>query len=397
MQARADGGGVQHTPASSRWSDPLGAALALLGLALLATALTFWVGSAPGWAYDFSAYYHAALRLVTTGSPYQAETLGGPFRPGPAGLYLYSPLPAILLVPLTALTEHTASLVWLGFRLAILGLTAALMPVPRWVRLATFGVAALSAPILLDLNLGNVSLIVTFLAVVTWRWLDRPLGSITIALSVFVRPTMALIAGWWLLRGLWRPVAWAAVAGLALVLASLPFYGVEPWLEYVVMLRNITDVTGVPRNVDLGSAVLHLGGPEWLASLALFAGYAVAVIAVLLSLRRDRELSFVVAVVATLWLAPLVWDHYFTHLLVPAAFLAARGRPWGLALPLLCWLPALFDALDPAPDDGTSVIFPLIALAALLLPFTAPDRGQPAGVFLDRLNRRPGARQSAAS
>ncbi|MEP7361094.1 MAG: hypothetical protein ABI744_05885, partial [Chloroflexota bacterium] len=43
---------------------------------------------------------------------------------------------------------------------------------------------------------------------------------------------------------------------------------------------------------------------------------------------------------------------------VPAAFLAARGRPWGLALPLLAWLP------QPA--------LPLVALAGLLLPFLAP-------------------------
>ncbi|MBA2275330.1 MAG: hypothetical protein H0W00_01345 [Chloroflexi bacterium] len=57
--------------------------------------------------------------------------------------------------------------------------------------------------------------------------------------------------------------------------------------------------------------------------------------AVLLSLRRDQELSFVVTLVASLLLAPLPWDHYLCLLLVPAAFLAARGMIWRLALPLL--------------------------------------------------------------
>ena len=59
----------------------------------------------------------------------------------------------------------------------------------------------------------------------------------------------------------------------------------------------------------------------------------------LFSLRYDRETSFMVTIGATLLLAPLLWDHYLATLLLPAAFLAQRGRTWGLALPLLAWLP----------------------------------------------------------
>ena len=58
----------------------------------------------------------------------------------------------------------------------------------------------------------------------------------------------------------------------------------------------------------------------------------------LVSLRYDRETSFMVTIGATLLLAPLLWDHYLATLLLPAAFLAQRGRWWGLALPLLAWL-----------------------------------------------------------
>ena len=63
----------------------------------------------PAGRYDFDAYYDAALRLMATGTPYQAETLDGPFRPGPYGLYLYSPPLALLFVPLTWLGEHAAA------------------------------------------------------------------------------------------------------------------------------------------------------------------------------------------------------------------------------------------------------------------------------------------------
>ena len=61
--------------------------------------------------------------------------------------------------------------------------------------------------------------------------------------------------------------------------------------------------------------------------------------ALILSLRRDREISYAVTLMATLLLSPLLWDHYLTNLIVPAALLAARGRRLGVLLPLLGWLP----------------------------------------------------------
>ena len=107
------------------------------------------------------------------------------------------------------------------------------------------------------------------------------------------------------------------------------------------MLRNVSNVTGVRSNVDLGSSVLLLGGPDVAgARSALYAGYVIADRRVLFSLRRDRELSYVVTVMATLLLAPLLWDHYLTHPDHPGCIRGRRGRTWGLALPLLCWVPA---------------------------------------------------------
>ena len=94
-----------------------------------------------GWGYDFRAYYEAALRLMATGSPYQPETLGGPFQPGPSGLYLYTPLPALMIVSLTWLDASAATLVWLMIRLGLIVGMCALMPVPRWVKVAMLGVS----------------------------------------------------------------------------------------------------------------------------------------------------------------------------------------------------------------------------------------------------------------
>jgi glycosyl transferase family 87 len=246
----------------------------------------------------------------------------------------------------------------------------AIMPISRTARLAVLGVACLSAPVIQDLNLGNASLVVTFFAVVAWRFLDRPAGAASIAASISIRPTMALFVLWWLVRGRLRVVAWTIGFALVLFALTLPFVGIAGWLDYVRVIGNLTEFERIYRNFALGALVGHAGAPSWLAQLALYAGYAVGVGAVLLSLRRDRELSFVVTLGATLLLSPLLWDHYLTNILVPAAFMAGRGRWWALILPLLCWLP--------------QELLAFIAIAGTLVPFAAPDRGEPVRTILDR-------------
>ncbi|MEO6350834.1 MAG: glycosyltransferase family 87 protein [Candidatus Limnocylindrales bacterium] len=341
-----------------RWRTPLAVGFAFLALIVVLLFLAIWRTST-GWGYDFSAYYDAANRLQATGTPYQVETLSGPFRPGPGGLYLYSPALAVSLLPMADVPFDMATVLWLAVRFVLFLATFALMPVSRNIRLAVFTLACVTPSALEDLNLGNISLVVTFLGVIAWRYLDKPVAGVAIGLSMLIRPTMAVIAGWWLLRRRFAPVI-ATVATVALaVLASLPFVGLGGWFDFVAVLRNLSSVTGVPRNFDMASLALHLGAPTWFVTATLFGAYAIAVAAVLFSLRRDREVGFVVSVGATLLLSPLLWNHYLTHTWIVSAFLAARGRWWGILLPLLTWLP--------------QEMLGFTALATTLLPFLARD------------------------
>ena len=106
-----------------------------------------------------------------------------------------------------------------------------------------------------------------------------------------------------------------------------------------------------------------LGAEQAVAELVLLASYAVGIVAIGLSLRRDREIGFVVTAMASLLLVPLLWDHYLSMLALPAALLASRGRPWGLAVPLLSWLPP--------------VVLPFVVVAGVLLPFAARGPAEP--------------------
>ncbi len=333
--------------------------LAILAGIFLVVAMISLSGTS-GWGFDFEAYFLAAMRLARGDAIYLAQTLSGPFRPGPYGLYLYAPPLAAALVPLTALSLPAAAAVWAGFRVLLLAVTCLLMPVSRHVRLATFAVAAVSSAVLNDLHLGNVSILVAFLSVVTWRWLDRPLGAAGLAMALFVRPTMGLVLIWSLLRRQWRPVLWTALIALIVVAATLPLVGVQSYFDYLRVLTNVSDVTGVAKDLDLGSTVLGLGAGATAATIALFGGYAIAIVAIVASTRRDRETGYVVTLGATLLAAPLLWDHYLVWLIIPAAFLAQRGRPWAIALPLLSWLPA--------------PLVPLLVIVGTLLPFAARPR-----------------------
>jgi hypothetical protein len=368
--------GSGHRPimgVRGRWAVPTSVGLAILGAVFLAAALLVFYESR-GWGYDFEAYYLAAQRWARGDGIYQPWTLEEPFRPGPYGLYLYAPPLALVTVPFTVVSVENATIVWLALRVVLLVAACALMPVPRPVRLLSFGVAAFSKPVLTDLDLGNVSVIVTFLCVVVWRYLDRPLGSIALAVAMSIRPTLGILLGWWLVRRRWLPMIWTLAAGLVLIGATLPFVGIEGYQDLLRVLGNLSQVTGVTNNLDLGSTTLRLGLGPLAATVALYAGYAVAAVAVLASLRRDRELSFMVTLGATFLLAPLLWDHYLAGLLLPAAFLAARGRSWGLILPLLAW----------APPEMTAIV----AVAGVILPFLAAPRPDvPAA--MDRSDTRP--------
>ena len=340
------------------WTTFAGLVLATLGGLWLILSFVSFPG-AEGWGYDYQAYADAAVRLTDDGSLYQAETLDGPYRPGPHGLYMYAPPLGIAVTPLRTLGPETAVTLWFLLHVVVLLLACALMPVPTIVRLAAFGAAALSLAVTRDLILGNVSVFLLLPLTLAWRWLDRPLGSIAGAVAMSVRPTLGILLVWQTLRRQWRAVAWTLGAGLVLIVATLPFVGLDGYGDYLTVLRNLSDVTGVDFNWDLGSVVRSFGAGDTLSALALVAGFALAVVAIVTSLRRDREVGFMVTVVASLLLSPLLWDHYLSMLVLPAAFLASRGRPWALALPLASWLPG--------------EMLPFVVLAAVFLPFLARD------------------------
>ncbi len=323
-------------------ADVAGLALALAGASVLVAAILVFRGS-HGAGYDFAAYDAAARRLAAGQSLYQAQTQDGAFAPGAAGLYLYPPPLAVLLLALVPFSPTWAAAAWEALHVIALVAACAILPVSRAVRLAAFGIACLSLPTLLDLNLGNVSLLVLLAGAAAWRWSVRPLGGAlagaATALAIAVRPQVAILLAWWALRRRAAPIMGAALAGFLLLAGSALVAGGGAWLDYARLLLNLRGAGTASSDVGFATLAARAGLAEPLPTAAFAIGAVLALAAVVTATRRDAESGMVAAVVATMLVVPLLWPHYLALLILPAALLASRGRPWGLALPLLAWLP----------------------------------------------------------
>ena len=353
------GGSTRFRPSDLLW--PLAVLVAVVVLALFSLGTRGGLG----WGYDLGAYTDAADRLVRSLPLYQPITQQGPFEPGPGGLYLYAPQLAVALLPLTAQAVGDQVAVWTVLHIGALVVACAAMPVRRTVRAATLIAAALCYPGISDMVLGNVSTFVFLASVLTWRWLERPLGSIALAAGMTIRPTLGILLVTWALRRTWRPIVWTVLAGLLLVAVTLPFAGLDAYLGYLTMLRNLTVGLAINQNSTVGSSAWQAGVPaEWADRLQL-ASYLFALVVVVASARRDAQTAFAGGVAASLLLSPLMWSHYLLSLLVPLALLVERGHRWVLLLFATTWIPVLLS--------GANLIYPLLVFIVAALVTWLPD------------------------
>ena len=236
-----------------------------------------WQPFDDAWAFDLGAYVHAADRLVNDGSLYRAELVAGPFEAGSADLFMYPPPLGVAMLALREPPFREVALMWWAMHVAAMLLACSLMPVRPILRAVAFAVLAFSWPGVKDPVLGNVSTLLLPLLAVAWRWLDRPIGSVAIAISASVRPSLGILVLWQLLRRQWRAALWTVFAGGALFLGTLPFVGLDGYRDFVAVFSNLTPPTGVSENRDLGGIGIGLGAQSAVTTLVRMFSTLVAV------------------------------------------------------------------------------------------------------------------------
>jgi len=354
LTADASGGRLDEA-GLARVALPLAAIacfVAISGLTIYAAARSGTLG------FDFQSYQQAAQRVLAGQRLYDPTIQ----QTGGFGFFYYPPPFVLAIVPFAGLDPIVASWIWLALSVAMLLGGIWLMPVRASVRWGTLLLAGLSWPVAYALKLGQVGPLLFLLFALGWRWLDVPvrLGLVG-AIGALIKLQPGIVLGWALLTRRWAAVAVGAVGlGLAFVVASAVLGGPAIWSDFVTVLRNVSDPITTPHNFTPVAVAYQAGVSPGVAAGIQVASTGLVVIAVVASallLRSDA--SYLVAVVASQLLSPILWDHYAMLLLLPVAWLLDRRQWWSVAIPLATSVAVLFAGVPPA-------IYPIAFWATLV-------------------------------
>jgi Glycosyltransferase family 87 len=345
---------------------------------------------------DFGAYYEGAQRLTTGQALYQGFV---------GNTYIYPPLLAQLLVPLTLLSRETAAQVWFWLNVAVLiGVTAALDRVSQrrgfcWLVVPIFAV-------LLDaLQIGQVTIIL--LALLTGAWLAvradrRFLCGLLLALATWIKVYPAFLILYFAWKREWQVVRAALIVGLALALLQIALSGVDTFAAALTTLTSLTNYGELrlyPKNASINGFATQLFGSLSLVQPLVVSPLLALLTRVLLTLAlvgatvgltlgrldlRRFDLEFALVLLTSLLLSPTLYTTGMPPLLLVLVLLL-RSRPtkamrWfvvGVCVILsLYWLFTTGYSGDP-PLSGLLLAYGFYTLIAVW------------GVIAWRLQRQP--------
>lgn len=289
------------------------------------------------WGYDLSAYWQAGQRVLDGASVYEPFQLAGPYSPQQQFLYVYPPFLAVAVAPLVALVGDYRIANWLWAGLGAVLLVFSVVSVSRREGIARRGdllllvaAAFAFAPVVSELNIGNVHFLILGLLAGAWLGVTKgtPRGEIgagvLVGLAALIKVFPGVIIVWFILTGRWRAGVAAVGAMVVLVIATVPFVGIAPWLDYPTVLANLgppTEFTDVLAPTVWLSAVM----PSLVAQ-ALVTALGLAVVA-WTARRRPAAISFAVAVTVSVLIAPALYPHYLVILVLPMVLALAMRVP----------------------------------------------------------------------
>jgi alpha-1,2-mannosyltransferase len=353
----------------------LAALLTVLAILLLVRAGEFLAYSGQiQWGYDFSAYWRAGERVLAGEPVYAAFQVAGTYSPQQQYLYVYPPFLAVALAPFTAIGGDYRAVNWawaaIGATLVVLvvAVVGRREPVASGRRLALLaGFAIAFAPVTGELIIGNVHLLILALLAGAWLGIRRGsrrgdlLAGALVGVAALIKVFPALLLVWFVVTGRTRAAAAALVTMLALFVATLPFIGLGPWLDYPVVLLNL----GPPGDLtDVLAPTVWLGAvlPETLARIVVTTAGLVA--AWWVASRRSEPVGFAVTAALSILIAPALYQHYLAVLVLPL-LLAIRHAP-PLAWVVVAYL-LMSGGEQPALGDAVWIVNRVLPTAGALL------------------------------
>lgn len=294
---------------------------------------------------DFDSFWRSARALLEGGDIYDAGARLVNLNP-PVWTVLISPLALMEAIDAYRLFVVLSVLVVLGY-LAWTAEEVGLRPV--WAVVGS-GLLLLSSPLLSTLALGQVYPVLALGLVATWIWdrRDRQWASgAALGLVVALKPSLAPVLLWPLVRRRWDTFSAACVAGLAASFVGFVVAGPAATLRYIGVLKegsanpywdNASIPAAAARFFTEHPYAQNLATLPWM----VYVGYAIGVGVVVLTAVRIKdggEAGLWALVAASLLVSPIAWHNYLVLLAPGILLLLARG--WTAAALLLLALQAV--------------------------------------------------------
>lgn len=307
----------------------------VIGSTFALALLNFYVSvRGPNYAPDFHyGLWPAAHDLLHGRSPFPPADPHRLLALGNA--FVTPPLLAVLGVPFSLLPFGVAVGLWNA--VCVLSFVGAL-----WVlgvrRIGLYVLALASVPLIDSLDMGQPDAIFALAAAVAWRYRDSDRGAVALGALIAAKLLAAPLLIWLLMTRRTRSFAVASASAVGFLLSSWALIGFAGLSSYPKLLgADARAFEAAGYSFSLPGALIHLGitasSARW---LAVVIALAIGVVTVRAARERDQG-WFVAALMVGLLISPLMWLHYLTVLLVPAAL---RGQKLGIwvILSAILWL-----------------------------------------------------------
>lgn len=287
---------------------------------------------------DFDVYLNASKALLRGESPYQVPTrLSVSENSSEPFYYLYSPLLAVLLLPLTALSDSQARMVWSGISIfSLVGTALAGVKLQLWsATLAPLVMVFITIlPFTIDtITTGQIDTVILMLFAVGCASLSKPrslvLGA-TVGTATLLKTSPILLLIPLIFSKETRNAALIAVGCIgAVVLATGFVWGFDLWIDYLSTITSISDGGMSWHNpANRSPAKLIVTAVETVApsrSPSPSSAMKIATVLLLspLLVRIFRGPTppllhqFAVVVGAISLCSPIVWYHHLLWLMIP--------------------------------------------------------------------------------
>jgi hypothetical protein len=312
----------------------------------------------PQWGYDLSFYWTAAQHLIHGEPIYSAAQLAGPYAPQGQDGFLYPPPFAAAMVPFALLTPGGPQIAeWLWSAIGLVFLVFCVPALARSERVAErfpllagrrglyplVAAAVAFAPVIDELSIGNVHLLLLGLLTAGWLGLRRQdrtgdwIAGFALGIAGVIKVFPAVLFLWLLIVRRYRAAGAMLVGAAAFALVTLPITGLDPWRQFPTVLANLSAVTDTTDTIS---------PTVWLApylgfGVARWGVMAVGLAILVVTAWRERDarvpaMSFAIAVVVSVLIAPNVFHHYLAIFVLP--FVVALGAGTRLSLLAIAYL-----------------------------------------------------------